>query len=72
MSGARVIDLADELLRRDVEVVHGHGARPVYEMLVEIGALGFCRTELDEIVRRYARLDPTTLRLLGGDRWPPR
>jgi hypothetical protein len=48
---------------RSVERVHALGVRALGELLIEI--------DVDrQVIDRYARLDPDTLRAFGGDRWP--
>ena len=70
MSG--VIDLRDEMFRRDLEQVHRLGVRPLYELLAELGAQRLIRSEIEALVRRYSRIDPARLAAAGGDQWPPR
>ncbi len=53
--------------QRAVEHLHGLGPRPVLEALVEVEA----GAELDSVLADFARLDPETVRQLGGDRFPP-
>jgi hypothetical protein len=59
--------VADIRLRRDVARLHRLGARPLYELLVELGAKHMIRAAIEERVARYADLDPTLLRELGGN-----
>jgi hypothetical protein len=66
-----VIDLRDEMFRRDIERLHKLGPRAYGAMLSELGARHLLRTEIEELVRRYARIGPATLAAAGGDRWPP-
>jgi hypothetical protein len=63
--------LADLRFRRAVERLHQLGPRPLYEMLVELGASRLIRSEIERQVERYAALDLDILRQLGGDRFPP-
>lgn len=56
--------IADPAFRRAVERLHALGVRPLAELLIEIDAD-------PDVVARYARLDPTIIRALGADRWPP-
>jgi hypothetical protein len=75
MSGANtgvLIDIRDELFRRDVEQLYARGPRPFFELLRELAATRLLRTEIEELVRRYARLDRTALNVLGADQMPPR
>ncbi len=51
--------------------LHGLGARPVAECLLEIaGNDDGARVTLLAVLERYAKLDPATVRGVGGDRWP--
>lgn len=56
-------------LRRQRAATHLHrlGPRPVLEALGEVAA----GRDLDRVLDSYARLDPGTVRKLGGDRFPP-
>ena len=67
-----IVDLAEERFRRDLERLHCLGARALYQMLDELGARHLLRTEIEEFVRRYSRIDSAKLIAAGGDRWPPR
>jgi hypothetical protein len=58
--------------RRQVERVCRLGPRVVFECFDELIARGLVdATDLDRQLARYARLDPATLALAGGDRFPP-
>lgn len=46
--------------------LHNLGARPVLEALLEVAA----GRDLDDVLRRYSRLDPQTCRRLGADTLP--
>jgi hypothetical protein len=63
--------VADLRFRRAVERLHRLGPRPLYEMLVELGASRLIRTDIERQVERYVALDSNLLRQLGGDRFPP-
>jgi hypothetical protein len=63
--------LADLRFARDVEALHRLGARAVLEFLVELGRERLLRTDLEQRVRRWARLDRATLEAAGGDRVAP-
>jgi hypothetical protein len=65
------IELADLRFRRDVARLHRLGPRAVYELLSELGARQLLRTEIEQLVARYSRIDPLAMRLAGGDRMPP-
>lgn len=56
--------------RRDVDRLHALGPRVLYEALCEFGADRLCRFEIEELVARYAALDPERVRIVGADRWP--
>jgi hypothetical protein len=57
---------------RDITRVVGFGARPVFELLVEIGRENGIEAQISAKVARYAsRLSPDLLRVTGGDRMPP-
>ena len=62
--------VAELRFRRDVERVHGLGARVVGELLSEIGAERAIQHLIDRKVERYADLDPGVVHALGGDRFP--
>jgi hypothetical protein len=66
MTGA--VDLRDWRFRRDVERLHRLGPRVLHEFLAELGAARMCRTEIEILARRYARLDPAILDALGIER----
>ena len=58
---------ADLRRQRAVEHLRGLGPRPVLEALVEVEA----GADLDSVLADFARLDPETVRQLGGDQFPP-
>ena len=54
------------------EHLHGLGLRPVAECLLEIaGNDDGARVMLLAVLERYAKLDPATVRAVGGDVFPP-
>ena len=53
--------------QRGARHLHRLGARPVLEALNQVEAGG----SVDDVLREYQRLDPTTVRALGGDDFPP-
>jgi hypothetical protein len=63
---ARDIDFSDVRLRRDVELVHKLGPRALYEMLLEVSEDRSLRTYIEELVSRYAAIDPAALDAIGG------
>ena len=55
-----------------VQHLHGLGVRPVAECLLEIaGNDDGARVTLLAALERYAKLDPATVRRVGGDVFPP-
>jgi hypothetical protein len=68
---SHVVDLRDEIFRRDLVRLHKLGPRAYYQMLADLGAQRLIRTEIEALVRRYSRIDPTRLAAAAGDRWPP-
>ena len=63
--------LADLRFRADVARLHRLGARVLFEALREFGERRMVRFELEELVGRYASIDPLVLRATGADQWPP-
>jgi len=63
---AEVIDFSDARLRRDVKLVHRLGPRALYEMLLEVSEDRSLRTYIEELVSRYAAIDPAVLDAIGG------
>ncbi len=59
--------VADLKRQRQVARLHSLGPRPVLEALVEVEA----GADLDSVLADFARLDPETVRQLGGDQFPP-
>ena len=53
--------------QRAAEHLYNLGPRPVLEALAEVEA----GAGLDRLLADFARLDPETVRQLGGDRFPP-
>ena len=66
-----VANLADLRFQRTVARLHHLGARPLFEMLVELGLQHLIRTEIEAAVNRYAALDPELLCAVGADTFPP-
>jgi hypothetical protein len=66
MSGP--VDLRDRRFRRDVKRLHRLGPRVLCEFLAELGARRMCRTEIEGLAARYARLDPAILDALRVER----
>jgi hypothetical protein len=65
-------DAADLRLQRNVANVHRLGARTVYELLRELGAITGHRAIVESVVARYAAIDQTSLYVTRGDRFTPR
>jgi hypothetical protein len=60
--------IADIRFGLEVVKLHRQPARVLFEMLKELGRDRLIRTDLEQRVRRYARLDPRALAFTGGDR----
>jgi hypothetical protein len=71
---ARLVQLpnaiADRQFRHAVERLHRLRPRPLYELLLQLGADQLIRAEIKRRVERYAALDPEILRATGGDQFP--
>jgi hypothetical protein len=65
-------DAADLRRQRYATAVHQLGPRGLDELLREIAARTGAGPVIDQIVARYAGLDPDVVRLFGADRFPPR
>ena len=63
--------LQERRFQRDVEFLHSLGARATFEILAEVGRARMCRTYIEELTARFARLDPKTVRAVDGDRFSP-
>jgi hypothetical protein len=65
----------DIRFQRDVDrladLVRRTGGRVLAEVFFEAGARTGHMTTIEQVVARYARLDPDVLALFGGDRFPP-
>jgi hypothetical protein len=57
--------------QRQIERIHGFGARVVYELVDELDRHHELGADLDWRLARYASLDPAILKALSGDRFPP-
>jgi hypothetical protein len=55
--------------RANVEHLCRLGPRAVAEFLAELGAVFLDCTEIETGLRRYRRLDPEKVTLVGGRRW---
>lgn len=56
--------------QRQVEVIHGFGARVVYELVDELDRHHKLGADLDRRLARYAALNFEVLRALGVDKFP--
>jgi hypothetical protein len=74
MNDARKLDPFTALrLQRGAEHLHRLGPRATAEFLAEIAAqIGGMPAVLGLLVEYERRLSPEALRLVGGDRFPPR
>jgi hypothetical protein len=63
-------DIRDRRFERHVAQVCELGPRVVGELLRELGATTMHMTTVEQVVEQYAGLDPDTVRILGGDRFP--
>jgi hypothetical protein len=71
-SFAQLAALDDLRLQRGVERLHRLGARPLYELFIELGKELLIRSEIAAKVMRYAQLDPDIVRSIGADQFPSR
>jgi hypothetical protein len=55
--------------RANVTHLHALGPRAIGELLAELGACLIIRTEIEILLRRYRRLDPAVVALVGGRHW---
>jgi hypothetical protein len=63
---ARVFNFNDARFRRSVELVHKLGPRALYEIPLEASEDRSLRTHIEELVARYAAIDPAVLDASGG------
>ena len=73
MKAERPINPAVDWLRfrRNCQLVHGLGARALYELLSELAQKTGAREAVYRVTAQYAAIDPIALRVAGGDRFPP-
>ncbi len=70
-AGSLTTDIVANLrFRRQVEHLHGLGPRAVGELLAEIGAERSIRTVIDRKLDKYSQLEPHSINMAGGDRFP--
>jgi hypothetical protein len=65
-------DIRDLRFQRNVDRLPELGSRVLYEMLIELGRRTMHMTTIEQVVERFAAIDPNTLRDLRGDRFPTR
>lgn len=56
--------------QRQIEIIHGLGARAVFELIDQLDREYGLGEELDRLLSRFAGLDPAILAATGGDRFP--
>ena len=62
----RRVTVASPRRQRAAEHLHNLGPRPVLEALAEVET----GADLDRVLADFARLDPETVRQIGGNRFP--
>lgn len=62
---------AERAFDRQAEALQRLGPRAVAELLRELAARGMQCTLIEQLLARYARLDPEIVRAVGGDRFAP-
>jgi hypothetical protein len=65
-------DLDNDHFQRNVDRLLELGSRVLYEILTELGRRTMHMITIEQVVERYARLDPDKFHVLGGDQFPPR
>ena len=65
-------DAADRQFERQVLRLHKLGARAVRDLLREVGEQTMHMTTIEQVLDRYAGIDPDTLAAFSGDQFPPR
>lgn len=75
--GGAIVDLADRRFAVNIRRLHALGPRPLYEMLVVLGAERRIRSRIEQLVRQFAQIDGDVLAFVGGrdlpdDPPPPR
>ena len=68
---AQVAEIDDIRFQLAVARLHKLGPRPLFEMLIELGAQYLLRTEIDAAVNRFAEIDPVLLDAAGGRDFAP-
>jgi hypothetical protein len=64
-------DPADQQFERQVLRLYTLGARAVCELLREVGVQTMHMTTIEQVLDRYACIDPDALTALSGDQFPP-
>jgi hypothetical protein len=65
-------DAADRRFERQVLRLYTLGARAVCELLREVGVQTMHMTTIEQVLDRYACIDPDALTAFDGDRFAPR
>ena len=64
--------VADLRFRREVQRLHRRGDRVLAEAFAHLGAKHFIQTSIEQIIERFAGLDPEALDAAVGDEfWQP-
>jgi hypothetical protein len=61
----------DPGFERNVAKLHAQGPRALAEMLIHLGIETMQGTTIDQMVEKYAQLDPAIVKALDGDRFAP-
>jgi hypothetical protein len=64
-------DAADRQFERQVLRLYTLGARAMCELLREVGVQTMHMTTIEQVLDRYACIDPDALTALSGDQFPP-
>jgi hypothetical protein len=68
---SQVFDLADLRFQRAVARLHRLGERPLGAFLAELSGRLMIRTEVEQLLAAYSRLDPAMVEAVGADRFAP-
>jgi hypothetical protein len=61
---------ADLRFERDITALYRLGPRAIAEACRHLGATSYRQTEVEQVVARYAALDPDVVLALEGNRFP--
>jgi hypothetical protein len=67
----QVVDLDDIRFQRAVKRLHRLGERPLGAFPAELSGRLMIRTEVEQLLAVYSRLDPTMVEAVGADRFAP-